>query len=402
MRCPLGCAVLLLTGLAGRSPAANHVLIELLPRPGADRVSPNELNDDGLVVGQSEHQPVVWRDGLVTVLPFEGVSAGVGAVNEQGHLAGNIAQKAVMWRGEPNWVSTELGGFSAGGTSGGSAINVHDVVVGSASGAGYVNWAFIWDEHSGLIPLPGLDEASHFLASATGINDAGQVSGYYPCFAQVCSGFLWDDGVVTDLPFVEALGIDNQGQVFGYFRECYENWCGPSSPRTWTDGVESVLLLQVPTDSAFTRGSNDLGHVVGVAGIHTEGGGLDAARAVLWVDTVPTDLNDLLPESSDWHLRTAIEINNNGVIIGVGAPPSGPQSRGFMLVPRPACHADLNENGAVDFADLLSLFTAWGPCNPGPGCLEDLDDDGGVDFADVLAVIAAWGECPSPPARPSR
>jgi hypothetical protein len=55
------------------------------------------------------------------------------------------------------------------------------------------------------------------------------------------------------------------------------------------------------------------------------------------------------------------------------------------------CPADLNDNHVVDFADILEIVAAWGPC---PGCPEDLDGSDSVDFADILAVIGAWGPCP--------
>ncbi|MCP3905831.1 MAG: hypothetical protein GY715_19580 [Planctomycetes bacterium] len=56
-----------------------------------------------------------------------------------------------------------------------------------------------------------------------------------------------------------------------------------------------------------------------------------------------------------------------------------------------ACAADLNDNGAVDFADILEIIAAWGPCT---ACAEDLDASGDVGFGDILQVIAAWGPCP--------
>ncbi len=64
----------------------------------------------------------------------------------------------------------------------------------------------------------------------------------------------------------------------------------------------------------------------------------------------------------------------------------------FLLShPKPtACPEDLDESGTVDFADLLAVLAAWGPCD---GCPEDLDGSGAVDFADLLAVLAAWGPC---------
>lgn len=54
------------------------------------------------------------------------------------------------------------------------------------------------------------------------------------------------------------------------------------------------------------------------------------------------------------------------------------------------CPADVDDSGTVDFADLLAILAAWGPC---PGCPEDIDGNGTVDFADLLAVLAAWGPC---------
>ncbi|MCP3903963.1 MAG: hypothetical protein GY715_10050 [Planctomycetes bacterium] len=56
------------------------------------------------------------------------------------------------------------------------------------------------------------------------------------------------------------------------------------------------------------------------------------------------------------------------------------------------CPPDLNGNGDVDFADILVIIGAWGPC---AGCPEDLNNNGQVDFADILVVIGAWGPCPS-------
>ncbi len=55
------------------------------------------------------------------------------------------------------------------------------------------------------------------------------------------------------------------------------------------------------------------------------------------------------------------------------------------------CPEDLNGNGAVDFADILEIIAAWGPCT---ACAEDLDASGDVGFGDILQVIAAWGPCP--------
>ena len=50
---------------------------------------------------------------------------------------------------------------------------------------------------------------------------------------------------------------------------------------------------------------------------------------------------------------------------------------------------DLDGDGEVNFADLLILLSAWGPCAPG-GCAEDLNGDEVVDFADLLVLLTSW------------
>lgn len=52
---------------------------------------------------------------------------------------------------------------------------------------------------------------------------------------------------------------------------------------------------------------------------------------------------------------------------------------------------DLNGDGAIAFADLLALLSAWGPCAGAPAaCLADLDGNGAVTFADLLILLASW------------
>ena len=54
----------------------------------------------------------------------------------------------------------------------------------------------------------------------------------------------------------------------------------------------------------------------------------------------------------------------------------------------PACPEDLNDNGSVDFADLLEVLGAWGACG---GCDEDFDSNGVVGFDDLLNLLSKWG-----------
>jgi len=57
---------------------------------------------------------------------------------------------------------------------------------------------------------------------------------------------------------------------------------------------------------------------------------------------------------------------------------------------------DLNQDGAVNVADLLVLVSVWGPCPGGvpqldPPCPGDLNGSGNIDVTDLLEVIFNWG-----------
>ena len=55
------------------------------------------------------------------------------------------------------------------------------------------------------------------------------------------------------------------------------------------------------------------------------------------------------------------------------------------------CPADVNGNGAIDVADVLTVLSDFG-CESGCNTLTDLDGDGSITVADVLTVLSAFGE----------
>ena len=70
-----------------------------------------------------------------------------------------------------------------------------------------------------MFTIPGATSAT-----ATGINEAGQVSGFYTDKAGVMQGFLLNQGQFTILNFpgataMQAFGLNNQGQVFGSYTD---------------------------------------------------------------------------------------------------------------------------------------------------------------------------------------
>lgn len=57
-------------------------------------------------------------------------------------------------------------------------------------------------------------------------------------------------------------------------------------------------------------------------------------------------------------------------------------------VPGVPASADLNDDGAVNGADLALMLGRWGTC--GCGCVEDLTGDGQVDGSDLAILLGAW------------
>ncbi|MBT8485318.1 MAG: hypothetical protein HKO59_04360 [Phycisphaerales bacterium] len=53
---------------------------------------------------------------------------------------------------------------------------------------------------------------------------------------------------------------------------------------------------------------------------------------------------------------------------------------------------DVDDDGVIDFVDLLTVLANWGPCDPPPPaeCAGDANYDGAVDFVDLLLVLANW------------
>ncbi|MCP3978413.1 MAG: hypothetical protein GY716_03645 [bacterium] len=52
---------------------------------------------------------------------------------------------------------------------------------------------------------------------------------------------------------------------------------------------------------------------------------------------------------------------------------------------------DANGDGIVNFADILAVIGAWGPCPAPPTtCAGDVNHDGTVNFADILEVLGNW------------
>ena len=99
-----------------------------------------------------------------------------------------------------------------------------------------------------------------------------------------------------------------------------------------------------------------------------------------------------------WSVAAIANMNGDGsTVLAAGATEDsdGGLARGaawlFFVEGVPSCISDLDGDGTVGAADLLSLLVQWGTDPGGP---PDFDGDGTVGASDLLVLLANWGACP--------
>jgi probable HAF family extracellular repeat protein len=218
-----------------------------LPLLGGNNGQAAEINNRGQIVGGAETpnpdtcsifflqvEAVIWEKGQVQELPlFPGDPDGfANALNDKGQTVGvsgcaatNTA-RAVLWPNGPNGGVIDLGNLGGTGGNVPSDINNQGQVVGQSDLAGdTTHHAFLWTKDDGMRDLGTLNGQP--VSLAFGINNTGQVVGIFEDFAgDNTTGFLWQDGVMTDLNTLippgsplflkEPIGINDRGQIAGF------------------------------------------------------------------------------------------------------------------------------------------------------------------------------------------
>ena len=210
--------------------------INLGTLPGGTQSEAFGVNAAGQIAGYwGNHiigpwQAFIWEDGVMNDLgPLIGGSSNRALdINEEGAITG-------WWRREEGgeriafaWqdgMMNDLGPIPGGFASEGEGINKHDQITGwgklpDPEGGGTVSHPFFWSEGrmTDLGTLPGFP-----LGWGRDISDAGTIVG--GCGGAGLAGFIWQDGVMTDLneliPVDPGLhlsvgsAINNAGQITG-------------------------------------------------------------------------------------------------------------------------------------------------------------------------------------------
>ena len=168
------------------------------------------------------------------------------------------------------------------------AINNNNQVIGSS---GYAS-AFIWSKDIGIQPVRGVNRYPYYPSGYVGvsdINNLGQVVGWAGSPSSGTGGFINTNGSLVSI-----------GVIPGYDL-----------------GLGGTSAL----------GINDKGQVVG-----SQGSSSNMLRlAILYEEGKLYDLNNLIQDNSGWILETALDISNQGEILGRGLFNGQPQT--FLATP---------------------------------------------------------------------
>lgn len=366
---------------------------------------------------------------IAPLTPPSGYSSNIilSAINDHGEVVGTSLHsrrintqltyywnRAILWKQDQTFNLGVLGSNSYGSTSYASDINNHSQIVGYSS-AGIGIHPFIWEQ--GV--LTDLADSQYPVVYANAINNNGVIVGDSSAAAyDMRHAYVYQNGHWSPLIglYSGAVDINDAGQILGWAKltdDEYGWWLfgDPDDPQfIWGDLLNSRMTALNSSGDAVGRfatgvygesfaGWYHTGQLVrldssahphsAALGINDSGATVGyianpSSHAVLWQNGQVIDLNTLIPPGAGWELTQAVDINNQGWIIGNGNLNGSP--RGFVLIP---IQPDINQDGCVDDADLLELLFQFG--QNGAALSGDIDHNEVVDDSDLLLLLFHFG-----------
>lgn len=299
-----------------------YSLVDLMPESPSINSGAVSINDSGHVLGfTTGGDSFVYNNGTVNWLSIPRYSSPNG-INANGVVVGNSAGRGFVYN---NGATQFLGGFSGSPYSSRAAgINDAGQVVGSAWNTQGTQRATIISNGS-LVDLGNLMLNGYSAGNA--INNSGQVTGE----AQTPYGghaFITRNGEMVDLGAFawgvsRGWAINDIGQVAG------TSFVTNNEKHAFITTLEDNMIdIGLSGYSSEALGINNAGQAVGYFGDNFGG----SKRAFVTLNGVMTDLNTLIAANIGWTLMEAYDVNNSGQIVGWGIAANGLQ-RAFLLNP---------------------------------------------------------------------
>ncbi len=210
-------------------------------------------------------------------------------------------------------------------------------------------------------------------------NDAGQIVGYNGDGQD--KAYLWDNGALTNLHEGQgfsgvtsrAWAVSEDGVILG---EAQFDISKPEEPAAWIDGKAARLAPEVNRPQGVATSVNASGVILGY---YNDLDDLQTDWMSFRIDNgVRTDLFDLLVDLDGWTSLLALDINDEGWIVGYGVH-DNQLGRAFVMIP--ICRADFNGDGVLSILDFVALQVAF---NAGDESA-DVNGDGVLNVLDFVA-----------------
>lgn len=181
-------------------------------------------------------------------------------------------------------------------------------------------------------PLPTLPYEPDGVAYA--LNDQGQAAGSSGnCSSSVLHAVSWQDNNVTQLADfgtgAVAYNMNNQGQIVGTLGTANNL---TQTGALWQNGEVTAFDLLPGDFGGIASGVNSKGQAVG----SNWDSNFSWSHGYIWQNNVTTDLNTLIPASSNLYITMANQINDRGQISGMAIVLSGPDAgniHAFLATP---------------------------------------------------------------------
>ncbi|MCC6907091.1 MAG: hypothetical protein IT430_04045 [Phycisphaerales bacterium] len=325
------CCVLGTTALAAAQSSYRVIDVGTLYPSRRDFTVTYDINSFGQAVGESGtgvNAPVLWNLGVLSELPRidSREDAAAAAMNDHGTIVGwsnfnSSTPLAAVWVNQQVYSIGTLGGARSQALG----VNRNDVVVGWAETSDRLEHGFVLRDQQmiDIGTLPG-----GFESGAADVDSFGRVCGWATDANGWHHAIIWENGLMASLgmlpgardSFAEAMN-DHDQVVGSSDNEAFlfegDFTGGTMSPLPSLGGKRSYAL-----------DINNNGVIVGNA--DPPGNGL---RPCIWIDRQPYDLNDFITPSSGWEITSARAINDSGYI--AGAAKRDETERAVVLVPTP-------------------------------------------------------------------